>query len=342
MARTSSDDFWNFLLRLTRPALIVAPTSFVHEARDHLHRWGVSEAVARRDSGRIYELLIALAQYQGISDRAADTFINQHGLPSWSKVDAALKQQPSCSLLRSYWTYSGCQYTKGAEWCSRSENLLSCPVPALPLRKGTLSQLAVSLFLFVRDVCDRDLVGWLDKRLAEADDPQAFVRDRVRTLRNAILEPISHVHGISGKVASLALANLLLAGDPGRERWVMAGAGMLVVDTLLHNYLHRTGVLRRADAEHPYGPQCYAERGCSFLLEGLAERIDARESNSCFPQYFPRFVQHAVWRFCAQAELDVCNGNRIDDRTGCTNTHCPSIGCCERLPLRGYDRGRLR
>jgi hypothetical protein len=39
------------------------------------------------------------------------------------------------------------------------------------LRNGRLNQLAYSLFLFVRDVADGDLVGWIDNQLAAADGP---------------------------------------------------------------------------------------------------------------------------------------------------------------------------
>jgi hypothetical protein len=35
---------------------------------------------------------------------------------------------------------------------------------------------------------------------------------------------------------------------------------MIAVDTLVHNFLHRTGILHRLDASHAYGPACY--HGC--------------------------------------------------------------------------------
>jgi hypothetical protein len=53
----------------------------------------------------------------------------------------------------------------------------------------------------------------------------------------------------------------------------------------------------------------------------VAQRIDARQFNPEFPPPFPRFVQHAIWRYCAQSGLDVCNGNRIDDRQSCANLY---------------------
>ena len=32
---------------------------------------------------------------------------------------------------------------------------------------------------------------------------------------------------------------------------------LVAVDTLVHNFLHRTGILRRLCADHPYGDRCY-------------------------------------------------------------------------------------
>jgi hypothetical protein len=32
---------------------------------------------------------------------------------------------------------------------------------------------------------------------------------------------------------------------------------MIAIDTLVHNFLQRTGILSRAHAEHVYGPHCY-------------------------------------------------------------------------------------
>jgi hypothetical protein len=86
---------------------------------------------------------------------------------------------------------------------------------------------------------------------------------------------------------------------------------MIAIDTLVHNFLHRTGILHRFGAPHAYGSACYRPGGCAEVVETVAERIDARTFNPAFPAMLPRFVQHAIWRYCAQTGLDVCNGNRI-------------------------------
>jgi hypothetical protein len=65
----------------------------------------------------------------------------------------------------------------------------------------------------------------------------------------------------------------------------------------------------------------------------LARRVDAREFNPAFPACSPRLVQFAIWWLCSTSELDVCNGNRIDDRGPCRNDVCPAFAACDRVAL---------
>ena len=65
---------------------------------------------------------------------------------------------------------------------------------------------------------------------------------------------------------------------------------MIAVDTLVHNFLHRTGILHRFRAEHAYGVACYRPGGCADIIDTVAQQIDARQFN---PAAFPRSVQHA-------------------------------------------------
>jgi hypothetical protein len=70
--------------------------------------------------------------------------------------------------MNSYWNFHGCRYRKTAMTCARPDLIETCPLPLHEFRNGNLNQLAYSLFLFIRDVADGDLVGWIDRRLAEA------------------------------------------------------------------------------------------------------------------------------------------------------------------------------
>ena len=58
------------------------------------------------------------------------------------------------------------------------------------------------------------------------------------------------------------------------------------------------------------------------------------EVNPAFPAYFPRLVQFAIWRFCAELGLNLCNGNKIDDRDRCANKNCPAYQDCACVALR--------
>ena len=156
-------------------------------------------------------------------------------------------------------------------------------------------------------------------------------------MRAAVLAPLGAIEGVSFKVLSMALADLLLGADPRRTLWIEAGAGMVAVDTLVHNWLARTGILRGFDAEHAYGPLCYAPGRCAALITAAAEWIDARAFCREGPATFSRLIQHVVWRFCAEGYLGICNGNRIDDRFACGQWDCPVGEICERVPLQAVQ-----
>ena len=92
---------------------------------------------------------------------------------------------------------------------------------------------------------------------------------------------------------------LLLGAPKKMVLWTEVGGSMIAIDTLVHNFLHRTGILARFNANHLYGLACYRPGGCSDIIQIVAERIDARQFNPTFPQTFPRFVQHAIWQYCS-------------------------------------------
>jgi hypothetical protein len=137
----------------------------------------------------------------------------------------------------------------------------------------------------------------------------------------------------------MALSSILLGAPKKLRLWQEVGASMIAVDTLVHNFLHRTGILQRFGADHAYGSACYRRGGCAEIIETVADRIDASAFNPTFPAVFPRFVQHAIWRYCARSGLDVCNGNRIDDAKRCANMDCQVRLTCDRVALRTAAKG---
>lgn len=321
-----------FATRLVREICEIAgePT-IIDDARVDLAADGVLGAIRRHDNAALFGWLMGVLSYQGVSDAIAYDYMERHGRISAGEIAAGLNRDDLCPKLRSYWHFEQCGYLKSAKSCSVPDHLPSCPLPRHALRNGRLNQTAYGLFLFLRDIAAGDFVSWLDRRLAETDEPDS--PHRATRLAASVVEPLTYVYGVSHKVLNMSLSMLLIAGDADRERWQTAGGAMIAIDTLVHNWLHRTGILRRYRAQHLYGPHCYAEGGCADIVRQVSRRIDARTFNPDLPRNFPRFVQHAIWRFCSQTGLNECNGNRIDDRVRCDRKGCILYGCCGRVVL---------
>ncbi|PDQ20087.1 hypothetical protein CN311_16100 [Mesorhizobium sanjuanii] len=133
---------------------------------------GVTRAVAVRDNRALFDWLLGVVQYQGMSDANVDAYNANNGHVGWAEIASAVAAGPTCMKLDSYWAFDGCGYRKTAQTCAEPGLTSSCSLPRLPLRNGRLSQAAFSLFLFMRDVCGGDLVGWIDGRLEQAATAQ--------------------------------------------------------------------------------------------------------------------------------------------------------------------------
>jgi len=313
---------------------IAGQITLVDDLQGNAIATGLAAAVGNHDTGKIFDWLIHAVSHQGISDAVADRYIDQHGNVTWAEIETSPASDPTCAKLEGYWAFTGCRYHKGFQTCGNPDQFPTCPLPRHRLRNGRLNQTAYSLFLFIRDIAGGDIVDWIDRQLA----------DHVGNLpaaRAALVDPLRHVYGISDKVISMALADLLIGAGGIRPGWFDVGATFVVVDTLVHNFLHRTGTLDRVAAAHPYGPGCYNPGGCADVLAETAARIDARRFNPTFPKVFPRFVQSAIWSYCAENGFDICNGNHIDDRDRCTNMWCRLYSRCDRLVLHAENSRKI-
>jgi hypothetical protein len=329
-SRGSSNPNLAYALKIVHATCCLAGSaSYLDDIRADL---GISRAIRNHDTPVLFDWLVEALSFQGISDAVALGYMDQHGSVRWADIAEALSRSPSCPKLGGYWRFYDCRYHKGSQTCSEPGHVGACPLPRRPLRNGHLNQMAYSLFLFMRDVADDDFVGWIDRQLG-AMDPQS--PDRLPALREAIISPLRNVYGVADKVLAMALSSLLLGAGKQRPLWFEVGATFVAIDTLVHNFLHRTGILSRFCADHPYGDRCYQPGGCAGIIGLLAANIDAREFNPAFPATFPRFVQSAIWRYCAENDLDVCNGNRTDDVSRCGNRHCQLFRRCDRIALRG-------
>ena len=256
--------------------------TFLDDIREDLRRTGIQKAVARHDTPAIFDWLLTSFSYQGISDQVARNYLRQHGNASWAKITGGSKGKPPCLRLRSHWDFDGCHYDKTSFTCAEPDRISRCPLPRHHLTNGRLNQMAFSLYLFVRDIAEGDLVGWIDQRLA-------CPRDSDETGQERLIGPLRHVYGVSDKILTMTLSGLLLGASEGHPTWFEVGKDMIAIDTLVHNFLHRTGILADCDSQHCYGVGCYAAGGCADIIQAVAVQIDAREFNPRYPTVFPRF-----------------------------------------------------
>src|SRR4029078_11754346 len=184
----------------------------------------------------------------------------------------------------------------------------------------------------VRDIAGGDRVGWIDSQLEAAAGSSGAGLDAAR--QEALIGPLRGVFGLADKLLSMALSDLLIGARSQRPIWFEAGKAMIAIDTLVHNFLHRTGILEGCGVPHSYGAACYRPGGCAEIIRAAASRIDAASFNPSFPRVFPRFVQHSIWRYCAADGLDVCNGVRINDRMSCQINYCYLFKICGRKSLK--------
>ena len=217
-----------------------------HEAR--IKASGLREAITAHDTAFLYGWLMEIFSFQGISDSIAWNYIEKHGNADWKEIRTLLRDNPlHCPKLKAFEAYKNCGYRKMAQTCNVQELIATCVVPRLPLRKGDLNQLALSLFLFIRDACKGNLVRFIDKTLAQVSEEGGEFE---RLGRRALIKAFKPNFGIGPKLISMSLASLLIAGGRQRSRWVRVGRSMIVIDSLVHNFLHRSGILEAYGSAH--------------------------------------------------------------------------------------------
>lgn len=286
----------------------------------------------------LFPRLMHLFSYQGISDERADRYIEDHGDITFMQITRSLNKYKKengklCSKLQNFDSFVDCGYKKTSETCNNPYMFSRCPVPCHDLRTGILNQKAYSFYFFLRDKCQGDIISYVDNIInshmgeSVSDDPGT---DAVIGACDEIIGNFVEIYGVANKLANMALAEpfMLYRENP---RWKLVGQSMIAIDSLVHNFLHRTGILEAYDAEHKYrGDDCATK--CTSVLQALSKEIDASKFDKSYPKYFPRFVQVSIWSYCHK----ICNGNRIDDKQPCAlGDECVVSNLCAKVPLKG-------
>src|SRR5260370_16446623 len=131
----------------------------------------IRSAIKERETPALFDWLMAMLSYQGISDQVAHDYMEQHGQVTWHEIERALANNPSCPKLQSYWQFHGCRYHKTSRTCADPDHIAHCPLPTHILRNARLNQPTYSLYLFLRQLTDNDLVTCLQTQLPSPPTP---------------------------------------------------------------------------------------------------------------------------------------------------------------------------
>ena len=287
-----------------------------------------------RKTQRLFLPMMEALSFQGIGDAVVLRYQQAHGSISFHDILKAICRQRRkchflCEKLSSFETFKGCGYQKSQPKCNNLGGLFDCPLPTHDLLKGVLNVKAYSFYLYIRDVCRGDMISHFDRIIqAHWKDDRSGTGDA----KEAVIKDFTRIFGVGDKLANMTLS-VVLAADPDNQPWVSVGQSMVAVDSLVHNFLHRSGILKFYNRCHPYGPRC--SKDCLWVLDRIIHQIDAREFNQSYPKYFPRFIQYSIWRFCTLEVHAICNGVNINDANPCQRDDiCPVYDLCQHIPLK--------
>jgi hypothetical protein len=276
----------------------------------------------------LYQYLLEAFLLSGGGDQSNQGYYaKQSHKPTFNRVKQVLKAA-QCPKLAGFETFKGCGYRKTIKKCNEPAFLRSCPLPTFDMKRGNLNQMAFSLYFFLRDVCRRDFYTYTTQHFGMGQVSDGAINDRLQ----GFIKKVSTIANVGPKLAHMALSCLFLTAYPGWN-YRRVGAHMIAVDSLVHNFLHRTGILDSYQMDHAYGPRCHAQNGCLGVIQDLAGRIDCRQFNPSLPAHFPRFVQYYIWAYCGQSGENICNLNKC--KPGKPNPDCilHQQRLCARLPL---------
>ena len=110
-----------------RVCCLAGSANLIDKIRADLDANHVRAAMRKRDTAAVFDWLIAALSYQGISDRIAYDYMEEHGYVRWEDINKKLAQGAACPKLKSYWHFHGCRYSKLSGTCAESDHVRGYP-----------------------------------------------------------------------------------------------------------------------------------------------------------------------------------------------------------------------
>jgi len=113
-----------------RVCCLAMSADFIDESQ--VDNRAIRSAIRDHDTAALFDWLMAALSHQGISDRVADDYMDQHGRVTWRQIKRDMAGRPSCPKLQSYWQFHGCRYHKTSQTCAEPDHIAHCPLPDPP------------------------------------------------------------------------------------------------------------------------------------------------------------------------------------------------------------------
>ena len=289
----------------------------------------LTAAIARRDTAALFDWLVEALSYQGIADRIAYDYMQRHGRARWARIMASLARNPparsSAATGGSTTAIPQGNDNVRRAWPHRRLRPAQPPAAHRPADQIGVRPVPVHARLPMTISWTGSIGNWL------------------RWIPNPLTGSLPCARPSSVRSQRLwggrqGLGDgLVVAAAERRQRrplWRRSRRDFVAVDTLVHNFVHRTGILRRLGAEHPYGVGCYRPADALTFSGSLAATSTPGSSIRPSPRRFRGSCRMRSGGYCAENGLDVCNGNRIDDRQPLRQRHCQLFRRCDRVALR--------
>ena len=144
---------------------LAGAASLIDDNRADLRAEGIPSAIRRHDTATLFDWLTSALSYQGISDQVASDYMERHGRRRGPISTPRLPPIPPAQSSRA----TGISTAAGT---TKSAGHVQSPTTSTPVRcRPTSYAMVGSTSLFIRDVADGDLVGWIDRQVQDADDP---------------------------------------------------------------------------------------------------------------------------------------------------------------------------
>jgi len=88
---------------------LAGSASYLDDVRADLRDRGIIRAINDHDTPALFDWLIEMLSFQGISDSVAAGYMARHGNVRWADVADGLSRTASCPKLGGYWRFYDCR-----------------------------------------------------------------------------------------------------------------------------------------------------------------------------------------------------------------------------------------